>query len=305
MSLLISVIVPCYNAQKYIITTIRSILTQTISNLEVIVIDDGSTDNSAGLIEKLQREDARIRYIYQENQGLPGARNTGLDHAAGRYISFVDNDDLLHPKFLEILLKNLQADDADISVCEFENFDDGTEMRFPELRNETIVFDRVQTLDEINRNVRFVVMWNKLYRREIFDSLRFKLGKYHEDESMIHYIYDKARKTVKSSAVLYGYRNVKTSMARTALTETRFWDILDSLSDRERLYKEKNIPYARGILLARWNYVYWYAIRKHRAHFAMKYLAKHPSQFFRFAGLPVSQKPREYLRIFFKALKKN
>ena len=116
---LISVVVPVFNAEKYVNRCIDSILNQTYENLEVILVNDGSVDGSVKICEKWQKLDNRVKLITQENAGVSAARNTGIENATGDYIAFVDNDDWLRPEMFKNLVKQAQKDNADLTFCKF------------------------------------------------------------------------------------------------------------------------------------------------------------------------------------------
>lgn len=130
---LISVIIPMYNTGDYIEQTVKSVLAQTYSKLEVVIVDDGSTDNGAALVESLRRSDSRIRYIYQENQGVSAARNNAIANSSGEYLAFLDSDDLWKPHKLEKQLRKLETTGMDACYCGYQMFC-GDEMgkTFPE-----------------------------------------------------------------------------------------------------------------------------------------------------------------------------
>lgn len=120
MEELISVIVPVYNVEKYVEKCVESIINQTYKNIEIILVDDGSTDNSGKIIDNISLKDNRIKVIHKENGGLSDARNAGLDICNGKYIGFVDSDDSIHKKMYEILYKNIKEYSANISICRIE-----------------------------------------------------------------------------------------------------------------------------------------------------------------------------------------
>ena len=114
---LISIIVPVYNVEKYLSKCIDSIINQTYKNIEIILIDDGSTDSSGAICDKYALVDSRIHVLHIENSGVSNARNVGLNHATGDYIGFVDSDDYIEPNMYELLLEELIADDVDVVQC--------------------------------------------------------------------------------------------------------------------------------------------------------------------------------------------
>lgn len=119
----ISIIIPVYNAEKYLNMTLNSVLRQTFVDFEVICINDGSTDASWKILQEFSKKDNRIKIYTQENSGGSIARNNGLEKARGKYIAFLDNDDIYHPQYLEILYKNIKDTDADVSCCSYIRFE--------------------------------------------------------------------------------------------------------------------------------------------------------------------------------------
>ena len=176
----ISVIVPVYKVERYIAPCVDSILNQTFEDFELILVDDGSPDHCGGLCDAYAEKDERIRVIHQTNQGLSCARNTGIDAAQGRYICFVDSDDLVSPDYCHVLYNLLDGTTYDFSVCSVVRFPDGSK---PIPNNSTTSFSLTNTAyaaNQLNRKTEFGV-WNKLFRRELFDQIRFAPDKLHED----------------------------------------------------------------------------------------------------------------------------
>lgn len=172
---LISIIVPVYNMENYLSVCVDSILAQTYTNLEIILVNDGSKDSSAQICDNLAKKDGRIRVIHKENGGLSSARNAGLDIATGEYIGFVDSDDSIKPNMFEVLYTNLVESDSDISVCKFSNCtdqrDDGTVDNSPET---LMIFSNTEALENIFIGRHFVGhAWNKLFKAETVKDLRF------------------------------------------------------------------------------------------------------------------------------------
>ena len=205
MDELISVIVPVYNVEKYLERCVDSIRKQTYSNIEILLVDDGSTDSCYEIIKRLEKEDPRIRSFHQENGGLSAARNTGIDNAKGEYIAFVDSDDYIHPRMLEILYSNLIDFRADLSICDLYWIHDGEETK-EYVENNTHVFEGIDVLHRlIGDELVSVVAWNKLYKASIFKKLRYPIGKLHEDEYILHEVYSQCLRTVYTDAKLYYY----------------------------------------------------------------------------------------------------
>lgn len=205
---LISVIVPVYNIETFVERCINSILSQTYKNLEIIIVNDGSTDHSGDICHEIAHNDIRIQVIDQKNVGLSEARNTGLRMAKGSYIAFVDGDDYIDERMYEILYKRLIQDDSNLALCNISYVDENLQCidgeRFP-LENDV--------LDEVifwkgyygQFHIPYVVSWNKLYRRELFENIAFDKGKVHEDEFILHKIISRCRSISVIKDCLYNY----------------------------------------------------------------------------------------------------
>lgn len=218
---LVSVIVPVYNVEKYLACCLDSIIGQTYQNLEIILINDGSTDSSGEICQYYAGKDPRIRVLTQKNQGLSAARNTGLDHMTGEYVVFVDSDDYISPNMVEILLSQILVQGVSLAVCNYlEVADDDDNAQFdivPEDgtcpfqkmgRND--VFDTMGT----NYGTKFEVSWGKLYKKSIFENLRFEVGKIYEDAFIFHKIYAQVDWICYVDLKLYAYRMSACSITR-------------------------------------------------------------------------------------------
>lgn len=187
MDELISVIVPVYNGEKYLPICMKSLLEQTYRALEIILVNDGSRDNSAALCDDYASRDSRVRVIHQENQGVSGARNTGLDHATGSYVTFVDGDDYVERDYLERLYRNLVSFDADFSCCSYQEVISGDlpPMTIPFVAESRYIQDpKTFFEDMVNpREAYWSTATLKLYRRELIGDTRFcRELKYGEDQ---------------------------------------------------------------------------------------------------------------------------
>lgn len=207
MEPLISVIVPVYKVEKYLGRCVESILAQTYRNTEIILVDDGSPDRCPQLCEEYARANEKIRVFHQENKGLSGARNTGIDNARGEYLAFIDSDDVWSPYFLESLYRALKETGAELSQCRWEYMhgDALKEEYCPEAPVE--VFSGLEMLEKlyIQTGAYYVVAWNKLYKKELFEEIRYPQGRIHEDEATTYKIFDRCRKAAVVDNALYGY----------------------------------------------------------------------------------------------------
>lgn len=181
MEPIISVIVPVYKVEKYIRECIDSILAQTFHEIEIILVDDGSPDKSGRICDEFAQMDERVQVIHQNNRGLSCARNAGIEKAKGKYLCFVDSDDSVAPNYCEKLYHILDGTVYDFAVCAVLRYEDGTAIAVNSERETIVVYENSEFLGaQLNRQQEFGV-WNKLYRRELFDKLRFMAGKIHED----------------------------------------------------------------------------------------------------------------------------
>ena len=185
---LISVIIPVYNVGKYLGKCLDSVINQTYRNLEIIIINDGSTDNSLEVATKYKNKDNRITLITQENKGLSGARNTGLDLASGDYIFFIDSDDYIKLNTLELFLNKLKENDYKMVISRHGHVIKGEV--HPNTKSYANFYSAIDCQKMLNNcDTVFVTVWNKLYKKDAFNTLRFSQGKINEDEAIMHHLY--------------------------------------------------------------------------------------------------------------------
>lgn len=206
---LISVIVPVYRVEAYLERCVKSILSQTYENLEVILVDDGSPDQCPAICDACAEKDARMKVIHQENKGLSGARNAGIDAASGEYLAFVDSDDYVSPHFIEELYQLLQDTGCAIGQCRFsyvkgDGLVEEGDSAFCIYRGESLM---EQLYGPEEKATCFVVAWNKLYRAELFKEtgIRYPEGRIHEDEATTYRLFHEAKKLAFLDRALYGY----------------------------------------------------------------------------------------------------
>ncbi len=205
MKELISVIVPVYNVEKYLDNCVQSILRQSYTNLEIILIDDGSTDKSSQLCDEYSQKDKRIKVIHKKNGGQSDARNVGITVATGKYIAFVDSDDYIDEQFLEQLYLAIKKNKSDISMCKYKKTYKLNEKN-KKIYNKCIIYSPEEALRELLlfQNADNYI-WNKLYKKELFFKLSFKVGKKMEDLGIIYLIFSKAKKIVSIDYEGYFY----------------------------------------------------------------------------------------------------
>jgi len=206
---LISVIVPIYNIEDCVETCVDSILSQSYENIEVILVDDGSTDGSGSICDNYAKKDKRVFAIHKKNGGLSSARNAGIEKMNGEYVTFVDGDDALRPNCIEKLYKDLILAKADISACGFKRFDENGETTNSEMDYSGAASSSEAMTLLLEKKI-YPSAWGKLYKKEIFSKLRYdEQCKYGEDLDMITRIFDRDLKVVfaqKDKSYLYRTR---------------------------------------------------------------------------------------------------
>lgn len=211
----ISVVIPVYKVEKYLDRCIRSVVSQTYSNLEIILVDDGSPDQSGKICDEWAKKDKRITVIHKENEGLSDARNAGLDIASGEYIAFVDSDDYINPEMYRRMYDKLKENNADLSICGYCRVD---ELNDSGLRIDNVcvgeIIDKKEALRNICKSSAYVAVWNKLYKRHLFQNIRFPKGKIEEDLFVMPRIFDNCSKIVSVSDNYYYYMQSPNSISR-------------------------------------------------------------------------------------------
>jgi len=200
---LITVIVPIYNSAAYLDRCLKTVLNQTHTELEIILVNDGSTDSSPELCDRYAESDSRVRVIHQENKGLSGARNAALEIAAGDYIGFVDSDDWIEPDMYAYLLGLLQSHQADIAEISYEiaHAADHRMRTSPEVIK---TFAGEEILIRFFENNEFGV-WMRLYSRQVLEDVRFDLGRINEDVVFGYLALNNAEQLVFSNQPKYHY----------------------------------------------------------------------------------------------------
>lgn len=244
---MISVIVPVYNVQQYLERCLDSILRQTYDNLEIILVDDGSTDSSGRICDNYKEKDSRIFVIHKENGGLSDARNAGIEAATGDYIAFVDSDDWIDDDMYEVLYQILQENDADIAECSYRNvFVDHIEEETSNT-GECLKADKLFALENQLAWINFrSIVWNKIFKKNIFKNLRFPIGKFHEDEFIIYKAFYLAEKLVSIDISKYNYIREREGSITVEFREKNIdkceamKERLEFICSKEELYPLKN-----------------------------------------------------------------
>ena len=204
---MISVIVPIYNVEPYLRQCLDSILAQTYNDIEIILVDDGSTDGCPAICDEYQEKDDRIVVFHTENRGLSAARNLGIDNAHGEWLMFVDSDDWVEPVFCELPLQMALEERADLVIFGLIVFDESGVITIKEIGHKGII--PAQTAIDFGKNA----AWNKLYRITLFDGIRYPEGMFFEDVATTHRLIYRAEQIAAMDIVLYHYRKRERSIS--------------------------------------------------------------------------------------------
>lgn len=235
----ISVIVPVYKVEAFLRPCMDSILAQTFTDFELILVDDGSPDNCGAICDEYAAKDSRVRVIHQENGGLSAARNAGIEAASGEYLTFVDSDDMIHPKMLERMMLVMKETDAELCVCDLLSF---TKDAKPDQEEEdSHVYRVLDPVAACNRlydtdGVKFTVACGKLFAHRLFSSIRFPLGMIHEDEATTYQALYAANRIIELNNRFYFYRSNPNSIMNSAFSSRRF-DSLKAFQDRKLFFE--------------------------------------------------------------------
>ncbi|EGO9466174.1 glycosyltransferase family 2 protein, partial [Enterococcus faecalis] len=214
---LVSVVIPVYNVEKYVEKCLDSVINQTYQNLEIIIVNDGSTDNSLSVCQKKKLSDSRIKLINKENGGLSSARNAGIECAQGEFICFIDSDDWIELDYIEVLLNGMENTNVDISVIQMIKVKDFNKIAFQsESQTKWDIFERETAMRELfSSNLIGYSANNKLYRISLFKSIRYPEGMLMEDKGTTYRLIDSSTKVAVNGSTKYHYYLRDNSILRT------------------------------------------------------------------------------------------
>ena len=240
MENLVSIIIPIYKVEKYLKKCIESVRNQTYTNIEIILVDDGSPDNCGKICDEYEKEDNRIKVIHKENGGLSDARNKGIDISKGEYITFIDSDDYVSVEYVKKLYEAIKKNNSLVSQCNIQIVD--------EEENEIQKIGKKETMlrngNDMIKSVSYgewnnTVVWNKMYNKKIFENIRFPKGKIHEDEFTTYKILYNKKSITTIPEYLYYYRQSTQSITGKKFNINRL-DILEALRERVKFFEEKH-----------------------------------------------------------------
>ena len=242
----ISVIVPIFRVEQYLERCLDSILAQSYTNLEIILIDDGSDDKCPQICDEYAKKDSRIVVVHQENRGVADARNIGLKKASGDFITFVDPDDYINNHMYEILMNQIIDFEADIAMCDYKyvydnDVDKMVHDNLPVNVSKSVLNGKealLQGYASYQDGVTFSVLWNKLCKKSLYDDIDFPSKRIYEDEASVFKILYKASRIIYLNQPLYFYHQHKASIVGKKLTPKNI-QLLDAYIDKLNFYNQK------------------------------------------------------------------
>lgn len=246
---MVSIIIPVYNVQDYLARCVDSVLTQTYTDLEIILVDDGSIDISGDICDEYALHDARVRVIHKENGGLSDARNAGLDVARGNYVAFIDADDYVHPSFVELLLKTINETGAQIAVSTWQELKDGDKPRKVKTKRPRCT---ILTQEEAISSVFYQKKLNhsacsRIFETQLFNNLRFPEGMLYEDLAIIYPLLCKVEKVALINTPMYYYMHRQGSIITTmSLRRTHVLDHIERIEEQVTDEAPQYLPAVRS-----------------------------------------------------------
>ena len=239
----VSIIIPMYNVEPYLRQCLDSVLGQTFKNFEVLLVNDGSSDSSGDICREYVEKDSRFHYFEKENGGLSDARNYGIERAQGEYLTFIDSDDFVNEKHLENLFLASRLTNADITIGGFSRFENGTFWLYQDYfsSDSLVSFTSAQAIQHLDSMfdvpfLNFSTAWGKLFKRELFNELRFPYGKYAEDQFIIWKLYLKASSIYTFNVDSYVYRINKNGLS--SVFSLKHLDYIEALEERIKSTKD-------------------------------------------------------------------
>ena len=231
----VSVIIPVYNVSLYLEKCLNTVINQTYENTEIIVIDDGSTDNSGIICDEFAKKDNRIVVVHQSNMGLSGARNRGIKLSTGSYICCIDSDDYVSLDYIETLLNAVNSNNSDIAACGVIYCDNQENI----IRNQSVDKEMILSGDEQLKTMMLddrklsTAAWGKIYKKTLFNGVEYPVGKYHEDVYTTYKLLSKSKNTVVIPKAMYYYRQSPNSITHEVFN-LKHLDSLDGCIERKK-----------------------------------------------------------------------
>ena len=257
---MISVVIPVFKVEKYLEKCVDSVLAQSYSDLEIILVDDGSPDCCPQICDLYKNKDKRIKVIHKENGGLSSARNIGIEHATGEWIAFIDSDDYIDRDMFQGMLSAAIESKADLVLCNYYYIKENSEIipKQSPLKNE--VLNARQAMMKLQKAAPhyYITAWNKLYKRTLFDQVRFPIGKIHEDQFVVHRLFHECHIIRTLNAYYYYYVQTDQSIMRSAIS-SRNLDEVEAILDRVTFFGDNGydemIPGALAYAYQRYHHI--------------------------------------------------
>lgn len=233
----VSVIVPVYNTEKYLKKCLESLVKQSLKEIEIIIVNDGSPDQSEDIINRYQKEyPEKIKAFKKVNGGLSSARNMGIDKAGGEYLAFVDSDDYVKTQMFEKMYAKAKEEDLDLVMCDFIEEHTNKSVKCSCHLNQSMT--GIEPIKE-HMVILYPSAWNKIYRRELFDHIRFKPDVWFEDVEMIYRLWPKLKSVGAVNEYLYHYVIREGSITKTV--DKRIYDYIDNMNGLIKYYQQEGL----------------------------------------------------------------
>lgn len=230
----VSVVIPVYNVEKYLSECLDSVIYQTYKNLQIILVDDGSTDSSGKICDEYAEKDNRITVVHQKNAGAGVAKNTGLELIDGDYFSIIDSDDYIELDMYEKMVNSLEKYNSDIAQCLFRNVfvNDSFDRKYKIKGNYPKVLTSKKFLSELLYDWKYAIFANKVFKTSLLKNIRFPVGRKIDDEFFTYKLVCNAKKVVNIDNILYNYRMRKTSVMNENNSDRLIYDRIDCFIER-------------------------------------------------------------------------
>lgn len=272
----ISVVIPVYNVEKYLSECLDSVVNQTYKNLQIILVDDGSTDFSGKICDVYAEKDNRITVVHQKNAGAGAAKNTGLDLVKGEYFSIIDSDDYIELDMYEKMVNSLEKYNVDIVQCLFRNVfvNDSFDRKYKIKRNYPKVLTSKRFLKEYLYDWKYAIFWNKLFKSSLLKEIRFPVGRKIDDEFFTYKLVCNAKKVVNIDNILYNYRMRKTSVMNENDTDRFIYDRIDCFVERYDYIRKKYPSLDKKYLTKLYDSLLYYKTQVNNTEKLEKYISK-------------------------------
>lgn len=252
----VSVIIPAYNIDGYIERCVKSVIRQDYDNLEIIIVDDGSTDDTPIICDRLTKEHSNVCVIHQKNQGLSEARNNGIKMSSGKFISLIDGDDEVEAGFISSLMRRIAKDGSDIAISGYKTVDESGELLEATSIANTVMSGSDATIELLTKQSDlFVIAWNKIYRKTLFidNDIRYPKDRIHEDNLTTYKLLSKAKKVSVASNCGYKYYKRNGSITSAKRTDIQVKEKINAALDAMEYLKDADLHAAAiySLFLAR------------------------------------------------------